>query len=1356
MFRRDRLSDAQIVRRVLAGRRNDFGALVERYLPTVHALAYAKMGNHADAEDAAQETFVKAFQGLDSLRDAAKFGPWLLTIARNTCARFLRTRARSSAVAEKAEPATVAAQPDVEKREIRELLRQQVMELEEGPREVLLLHYFADKSVAEIGALLGISTEAAKKRLQRARQTLSGRLADQLGDILGPKRSAKQRTTRLMGILAATPAPWQLTAPSGGLTLATAANALGGLLIMKKLILVAVATALLVIALWRFGIKAPLSTPGVAIPAAKTAVDAEVKSQGAAGMPVAASDLTRVTASASDDARKERRAASEPKLTGPGAIFGAVIDADGAPAPGATVELHLVSGPHSMLRQAATAGFPQMVQADERGHFEFTALPVSRHAAHARVMSEAVYVVQAHAERAFASQCVNLQAYNQPQKRLTLQLGPAGVIAGVVRDGSGKAVPGATLYAHPPTELFWGGNTLRAETDAAGKFVFDNLPYGDSRFLVLADGLPNTLTDFFSIGDRSVDIVLVPGARVSGRVIRAGSEAPCPDIHLIVVAERFPQNHVECDTNAAGTFMIPSLAPDAYAVIVDDPVLIAAGGPLTVVVAPGQAEKQLEVVVTPGGVIAGRVYDEDTGNGISGVSVYAKREDKAQWRRTSAPSDDEGRYRIEGLATGWHVVASYANDDYTDERPVRTDKGRVAVEAGATVSDVDFALPAGRIRVAGKVVDEKGAPAPNAPIMLGTVAGQVTIWGGQTRCTADATGAFAFRVTPDGRELFLMAQHLERVSAPYGPFRPPETGASGILLTVGPGSSLTGVVVDRFGRPMPGASVSASSREWGVGVGPEQSADTDNQGRFEIVGLTAGAHLLRVLPEGRNIICDRGPMEATLAAGERRTGIRLVYDDPLAVSGRVTDEAGLPIPGAKIGLPQHGDVLTTTDADGSYTVMYLDEATRELWATHPAYQSACRTDVELGRDDIDFTLLPKTPPVWIEGRVLDSETGEPFKEFEVTWMYGKDAEPRRIMTLDYPVVHDAEGRFRLSTDLRENDDGYRTVIARAPGFPPAAEVISLSEAVDGAVHVELRLEPGAEITGVVTNTLGQPLAGAYVVIGAMDELAYRSDASRIHVQALRRIAAAHTGQDGVFHIETLAPTDRLLTAHCPDYAPGWANITPNMSQPSEIKIVLSDGGALSGTISVGEHLAGGRSLGGELKYTNQEEFGRVYLDFPLEFLYHPEAGYRFERLAVGEARLVMTLPSRLETADPRDHSGAPHVYHCLARNVVIEEGKTATADFDFVRGDAVIAGVATIDGRCPRPNSIVARALGDGAPGEYFYTWIDETHCTYRFEGLPEGTLAVELAWPGSSDPPLASAVVETRSGEVTRQDLAL
>lgn len=163
-------SDAAVVQQVRAGKRDEFGALVDRYLPVAYAVCYAQLHNAADAEDAAQDAFVKAYEALDGLKEPTKFGPWLLSIVRNICRNHKRSRARE---AERVDALAILGQPPSTKpedQEIRNVVRQLVEGLDDTHREVLLLHYYGGRSIKDIAALLELSQDAVKKRLQRARR----------------------------------------------------------------------------------------------------------------------------------------------------------------------------------------------------------------------------------------------------------------------------------------------------------------------------------------------------------------------------------------------------------------------------------------------------------------------------------------------------------------------------------------------------------------------------------------------------------------------------------------------------------------------------------------------------------------------------------------------------------------------------------------------------------------------------------------------------------------------------------------------------------------------------------------------------------------------------------------------------------------------------------------------------------------------------------------------------------------------------------------------------------------------------------------------------------------------------------
>lgn len=172
-------SDADVVRAVRSGQPERFALLVTRYIKDLQAIAFAYTRNQTDAEDIAQESFLRAFTNLEQLREPHNFRHWLLTIARNHAHQFWHERQRESTLAEVA-----SASPDptahLEREEQRRLLTQHLDALEPGQREVLFLHYFAGRSTREIAGMLEIEREAVKKRLERARAALGASLLQDL------------------------------------------------------------------------------------------------------------------------------------------------------------------------------------------------------------------------------------------------------------------------------------------------------------------------------------------------------------------------------------------------------------------------------------------------------------------------------------------------------------------------------------------------------------------------------------------------------------------------------------------------------------------------------------------------------------------------------------------------------------------------------------------------------------------------------------------------------------------------------------------------------------------------------------------------------------------------------------------------------------------------------------------------------------------------------------------------------------------------------------------------------------------------------------------------------------------------
>ncbi len=175
-------SDAQLIHRVLNGDENAFSELVKRYQKQVHALAWRKIGDFHIAEEITQDTFLRAYQKLRTLKKPQRFASWLYVIAANRCNTWLhkkQSRAQllknksgvrpekpsySEYVVEENERISVQAQ--------REVVKKLLAKLQESERTVITLHYFAEMSCTEIGEFLGVSANTVKSRLRRAQQRL--------------------------------------------------------------------------------------------------------------------------------------------------------------------------------------------------------------------------------------------------------------------------------------------------------------------------------------------------------------------------------------------------------------------------------------------------------------------------------------------------------------------------------------------------------------------------------------------------------------------------------------------------------------------------------------------------------------------------------------------------------------------------------------------------------------------------------------------------------------------------------------------------------------------------------------------------------------------------------------------------------------------------------------------------------------------------------------------------------------------------------------------------------------------------------------------------------------------------------
>jgi len=177
------LSDNEIISKVLQGDTPAYSVLVDRYRSYVFTLTLRMVKTREDAEEIAQDVFVKAFRYLADFRGTAKFTTWLYTIVNNTCISFLRKKKLDwhslddDKVAARAENIEGAVRVEtIESRSSKEMVTKAINMLSPDDAQAISLFYLAEQSLEEMASVLGVEVNTAKVRLHRARTRLREKL----------------------------------------------------------------------------------------------------------------------------------------------------------------------------------------------------------------------------------------------------------------------------------------------------------------------------------------------------------------------------------------------------------------------------------------------------------------------------------------------------------------------------------------------------------------------------------------------------------------------------------------------------------------------------------------------------------------------------------------------------------------------------------------------------------------------------------------------------------------------------------------------------------------------------------------------------------------------------------------------------------------------------------------------------------------------------------------------------------------------------------------------------------------------------------------------------------------------------
>ncbi len=876
-------SDAALVRQALSGRKSAFGALVERYLPMVQAVALAQTGNREDARDAAQETFLKAWLKLDTLKEPARFAPWVRTIVRNVCTNL--HRARHGEIGRLEEAAEPAVWPDPGRAELREMLLHHIHQMDENYREVLLLYYFSGQGVRRTAQMLELSSDAVKKRLCRARAALKERIETQVDDLLDGERPTRRDAGAITAIVLTTSAGWEASAVPAT-ALSTGSMLLqGGITVMSKQTIALVAVAVLIglsFVAYKTG-ALPWLGAGDEEDAAQTVAARGTSEERELGdsMPAGSEGVTAgdavplahasTAAGPLDDAPDAAATITEEPQE--------AIEEDAAPqGPLASISGTVVS---EQAFPVAGARVYVTVTTEEGAEILFEGA----------TNSDGTYALTVNAA-GFANAFVEAEGLSMQNQ----QLGPlapgqkltgvdftlytaGGTVTGIVVTEEDAPVGRAKVVLDQLADSSWttsfkGGIFTIAGED--GTFSIEIPQKGVCTFLVKAEG--HSPGNFAGIASDAKDVrfVLPAAAAVTGTVLRHDG-SPAVDVTVTVAGE--------CAAESGGMPSVPMPPP------------------------------QMGAAATTDETGAYRLEE------LSPQSMYTI------GAFDLSPAD---------LRKGWQEYQL---------RPAAMRMG-IRVEGGQTLDGIDMALPENPdVRIHGRVVDTAtGAPARN--LLLGATAMPDAetphrfLGIGHT----DAQGHYEIKATLDRQALIMIIGTYSCQLGGIGAKLAGTGGDVGSTLTLNPGDemevdftvdaplSIPVRVVDGAGQPISGINVGVGSIKDGAWQhGSVRYVTTDASGIAVCTGLPPSYTLFVYAVGGSGVPSPRGGQPITLAQhgpisgkpGETVPEVTLVVELKGGIEGVLVNADGEPLANAPLRVSAGEQTITTqTRADGGFTIVY--------------------------------------------------------------------------------------------------------------------------------------------------------------------------------------------------------------------------------------------------------------------------------------------------------------------------------------------------------------------------------------------------------------------------------------------------
>jgi RNA polymerase sigma-70 factor (ECF subfamily) len=1263
-------TDAGVVRRVRAGRKDEFGVLVDRYFGLAHAIAFAHTGNYADAEEIAQESFLRAFASLDSLRDGGRFRSWLSAIARNLSRSRLKSARREAPLEAADEP---AIGHDAAAAELHALLWDCIEGLDESSREILVLHYFQQMKLRDAAEALEISTAAATKRLQRAREALGADLLRRLEQSPQGKRPHAQARKATIAAVAGSAAAWEASA------LAATGIGLGAFGAAAAALAIVGAGAVAFVAAPRFAAEeksAPVVATAETPPPEETEVPAvapgEDSETSAAGEPVGpAAPLT--------------------SPVGPGTLKVKALRPDGSPAAGLNLRVERIDWEEGEEPpDEAVAGEFQL---DEQGE------------AIVQGLAYGTYVAMVSGDNLLDLARFSLSD-SYTEDTMTLPLLPAGPLHGRVTDAAGAPAAGVWVYAYSREAA---GETLvpheqaaamRLRSDEQGRFTAPYAWPGSYRLYARAkDGRSGVSA--FTHTSEEFEITLQQPGGIRGIVTLSGTGAPAAGV-VVAMRGELERDGGTATSDAAGQFELAELRPGEYRVAVDDAVMVTApGGEARVQVVSGEtAETAIEAA--PGGVLAGRVYDQTTGIGIPGVRLAFR---IASTMFEYQETDAAGSYFLGSLAAPAVVmVYDVSVDDGLYFVAPEAEKKSVTVEAGGE-TELDIPMVPAPL-LTGRVTREDGAR-PGEGTMVYVYQRNIQY---SNTTQLDSEGRFKLGMKP-GHPVDIWAAAGDRESALVRFESVPAEGIQEIelALDIPKVGRLRGTVSGSDGAPVPGLANTEMFLQRASGEQPFlEDAQLWNGRSFEFTALPAGDYNFMISMANSPSIGKLEPAKVTIPPGDTWSEVDLVVlGGGRRLLGQVIDPAGAPIPEAEVNLMNYGAPYDTqiSNRRGRFTLSHPGEEGMRLEVRHPDFSTVTMA-IEDGVDDL---VVEMSPRLTVSGVVRDAVTRVPVPQFTVD-----DGESRSFK--------DPEGRFTLEKfnagpqGLRVNAAGYVETVMPSPA--PVGQTVP---------ELEVLMQPGIAFRGLVTDADGVPVPNASVFSG------------NDHIDKYT-LPTTTTDAEGRFTLEDLRSGPIEIGITHSSHAMLLETVTPAPGN-AEHHLVMVAGGSVDATIELIDptgdwtlsiHVLESNSFRNLENMTTTELNGRRV--------------YRGVLHGLSKHATTIEVPIGSKTF--------PDAYFANSFPLVVEPGKTTAFSRSITVPSASLEVFVTMGG-VPSDDSHV-NYFQEGGEGRFSTMAIAREPGRYEFPALPDGEGMVRITASSSGDVAPELRAVQLQAGQTGRLEVDL